>query len=319
MLESTKRENSVRRNHAGVKSLNMLNLFLFLLILIASAFSKAQEELHDRWSTHTASEEFSVNHNPLSSIFQFIQTPGQRDTAYSFYLLKGRGLSYIQQYKTYLQEIPVSNLNRDEQLAYWLNLHNLLVIETISKNESKAKRLKRRRGIPGDPGVWWSQKVATVEGVALSLEDIEQNILAKHWKDQPNFLYGLFYGARGNGFKGTDAFTGARVHKQLESMAKKFVNNKDNVDVRKGELRLSSLYQWNKAQLFNNDDATLIAHLQNFADDKRSMQLANVSSISDKHKYNWKSMIYTPPRQNSNFGAGATGGGAAGGGYRGGS
>jgi hypothetical protein len=268
-----------------------------LLFAASSAWAQvdAAETAWDRWAAHDSQNTVVVDHKPMTAILNFIHVEdGERTVGINYAGLHGRGLEFVQAYIEFLESVPVSKLNRDEQLAFWLNLHNAQVIEFIVRGGSS--RIIAHRGKPGEPGDWWSERRLMVEGQALSLEDIEQNILLRHWQD-PIVLYGMCYGVGGSPVIGDTAFNGAGVRAQLEHAARSFINDSSNVKVGRGKaaLEVSSLYVWNKPQLFNNEDEKVIAHLRAYSNGRLSDKLASVDSIS-KHRFDWRSNAYVPRR-----------------------
>ena len=268
---------------------------LFTLFWLSSAVH-AKDDIHERWGLHDPEQTAQVDHNAMSEILNFIVEPGNRFDTYAYYKLTGSGLSYVRQYKNFLTGVPVSQLNKDEQLAFWLNLHNLLVIEKITENLNNSRRMKNRRGTPDDAGKWWSETSVTIDGVSLSINDIEQHILLRHWQE-PLIAYGLFYGTRGQAFKGTQAFTGSNVKKRLAKLARDYFKRRDSLRIRKGEVRVNSILAWNKDTFFDNSDEALIAHLKEYATNERWDNLNTVTSVSDDHHFNWSSVTQSPPRQ----------------------
>ncbi len=268
------------------------------LLIFLSAFAVGNDDIHQQWAEHDPSQTFTPNHEPMSQILGFITDASKAQDKYSYFRLQGAALKYLNDYKGYLERIPVSQLNKNEQLAYWLNLHNLLVIEKFANNLKKAKRINKKRGTPQKAGKWWHEKVTNVEGAALSINDIEQNVLVRHW-DNPLFLYGLFYGVKGHGFSGTQGFTGASVMSHLEGLAKKFIENDSNIEIDGNEVAISSLLGWNKESVFNDDEQKLLGHIQAYATGNKALQLASVNVIQDKYDFDWKSLAQRPPRQST--------------------
>lgn len=282
------------------------------LALLASALTFAETMSYEHWGKYDADNTTPVDHAPMESILKFITVPNVGKTTYAYDRLKGKPLEFVTQYRSFLEQLPISTLNKNEQLAIWLNLHNVRVIEKIARHFNERGKMKKHRGKPGAPGDWWQEKSLIVEGIPVSLEDIEQNILLNHWED-PKVIYGLFYGVKGSAFEGAQGFSGATVDRQLTTLAKKFVNSRRNVKIKKNRLELSSLYMWNKEQLFENDDA-LVSHLKTYANSGLNRALDNVSEVRAKHKFSWATNAYVVPRINDSFsGAGGGGGGYAGG------
>ena len=292
--------------------------YVAALVIGTSSFAAlvpaiASADEFDRWGTHVANESKPVDHTPMSNILRFLTVESGRTHAMDYARLTGKPMDYVVEYRKFLENIPVSVLNKDEQLAFWLNLHNVAVIENLGKEPKARRKVKKLRGEPGKPGQLWSQKLVTVEGVSLSLEDIEQNILVRHWSENPDVIYGLFYGTKGSPFQGVRGFQGTTVNKQLAKLAEQFLNNRQNVKVRKGEVQVSSIIAWNKQPLFSNDDSALIAHIQSHAKGRLARDMANVNGVNSKHKFGWSSNAYIQPRQAASFSG--SGGSYGGGGF----
>jgi len=290
----------------------LIKQFIVILSLIAiSSFSIHASE-YERWGVYNPEEATVIDHSPMSNILKFLTVEDGAKSSMSYYLSKGKALEYITSYKKYLEKLPVSLLNKDEQLAYWLNLHNVTVIEMLSSTNKLTSKIKKLRGQPGKPGKGWAEKRVYVEQNHLSLEEIEQKIILQHWQD-PLVLYGIFYSTKGSPILGLKAFTGPTVYEQLANIATTFISNKKNVKINKDEVKLSSLYIWNKELLFAGDDKALITHLQKHAKGNAASKLQNVTQVDDSHKFNWSTNAQRRPRSASGFSGGGGGFGGGGG------
>jgi hypothetical protein len=157
---------------------------------------------------------------------------------------------------------PLKYFSRDEQLAYWLNLYNITVlnqiIEIYPKNNLK-KYTVGKRSI-------FSKKLLNVAGVPLSLNDIEFTILKQNYDNNPLVLYGLYKGIIGGPSIRRRAFTGNVVYEDLENNAYEFINSNRGTYIRDEKtFRVSSLYAREKSWFpdFNDDLSThLMAHLR---------------------------------------------------------
>ena len=185
------------------------------LLFIGQVASANDDMDWSRWAQNDPASTAEVQFNPLNEIFKHITVDVGRKKMMNYSALRPAQVrSYVVNFKKYLERIPVSLLNQDEQLAYWLNLHNLGVIYTFINDPKAEKKVKYLRGQPGTPGKGWRKKIFAIEGQALSLEDIEQNILFHHWQD-PFLLYGLNYGVKGSAKAALTVFSGKKVHAQL--------------------------------------------------------------------------------------------------------
>jgi hypothetical protein len=162
-----------------------------------------------------------------------------------------------------LEQIPTSAplefYSRDEQLAYWLNLYNITIL-----NEIVAVYPTRdlEEFLVGEESVL-SKKLLTVSGISLSLNDIQFSILRENYDSNPLIMYGLYQGIIGGPNIRKEAYVGATVYRALEFNAIEFINSNrgtnrssDKYKVR----RVSSIYARNSVYFpdFNTD---LSAHL----------------------------------------------------------
>ena len=82
-------------------------------------------------------------------------------------------------------EIPLNSLNKKEQIAFWLNLYNVVVIDEINKIYPK-KDLEEF--VTGKEGLL-SRKLVNAGGVQLSLNDIQYGVLKQKYPDEVLVAY----------------------------------------------------------------------------------------------------------------------------------
>jgi len=285
---------------------------------VENTSTQAVTNVWDAWGVYDETSTQTVSHTPLTSTLKGITIEERGRTSVAYIAIKGRPLDYVNAYIHALERVQVTSLNQDEQLAYWLNLHNIGILKLFAKNEKATRSVKKYRGTPDMPGAKWSEKTFTVQGQPLSLQDIEQNILFRHWKD-PLIIYGLSYGVKGSPSIGTAAFSGKTVKAQLARNAREFINSGKNIRAGRSVVRVSNLYIWNQESLFDGSEATILAHIQTYAKPRLAKRLASASSIS-KNRFNWTSNAFTPraapvyqgaqTRSGSGRGGGSFGGGS---------
>ena len=269
-----------------------MKAFLSSLVILTCGISTGlyAETADSPWAVNDPAQTAAVDHQTINEVINYFGDIKRDYTSLDFDSMRGAGADYIASYLEYLQSLPVSQLNRDEQLAYWLNLRNAAVTYVLS-TRNVPRRIDDERGTPEAPGEWWTQDFLTVEGHSLSLAKIEQEVLAENWSDSL-FIYGLYDSSIGSPTLGEIAFTGATVHQQLEAAARKYINNDDNVDIsRRGKVTLSEVYQWHKP-LFGNSDAGVISHLMSYAEPELAAQLSEAEGI-DEYDFNWSVAEHT--------------------------
>lgn len=165
---------------------------------------------------------------------------------------------FIRSYLDSMSDVPILSYRKDEQLAYWLNVHNALVVLKIYEEypvESVADLRDTPRIKPKKPIVWVKNAI-TIEGRSLSIRDIEQDIIFKNWKN-PNVIYGLFDGSVSSPTLRKSAYLGSQVHAQLAANAENFVNSPRVLRFRSEVAKVSSAYGWAHA-LFDEPEEILV-------------------------------------------------------------
>lgn len=175
--------------------------------------------------------------------------------------------------------MPLQNFDKSEQLAYWLNLHNVAVMLEVAKNYP-IKNIKR---IAVGKKSIWTKKNMSIGGVATSIEDIEKHIVG-NWSN-PLVLYGLFMGTVGSPNIRTKAFTAERLTEQLRENAAEFVNSLRGVRFWDDEARISLHYKMG-AKFFPEFQRDVKKHMIQFADPLLAKKLAAAKRFNPKG-YDW--------------------------------
>tara|TARA_R110002072_G_scaffold103804_2_gene227721 strand:- start:335 stop:1468 length:1134 start_codon:yes stop_codon:yes gene_type:complete len=193
----------------------------------------------------------------------------------AFHLLSDEYEAAITEYRRDLESLPdrieFDRLSSDEQLAYWLNLHNVAVIEQIMLSYP-VTRTNRLEAFGTDEPLL-DADILTVAGVPLSLNDIRLRIVYSQWND-PRVMYGFFNGAIGGPNIRRTAYTGSDVWRQLDSNAAEFVNSLRGVEADRNELKISSMYAEGRDYFFPNWPNDVRSHLADYATDLAADEVA---------------------------------------------
>ncbi|MEO0699029.1 MAG: DUF547 domain-containing protein [Pseudomonadota bacterium] len=161
-------------------------------------------------------------------------------------------------------ELDLTRIPRNEQLAFWLNLHNVAVIEALAYEYPLTQPAQRTFG--SNEAMLDDAKLVTVAGVELSPRDIRERIVYPNWSD-PKVIYGFWRGEIGGPTIQRVAFSGDNVSQMLGFSAEEFVNSLRGVEKTGKTLRVSRIYEEAAAFYFENDEA-LRTHLNSFARDE---------------------------------------------------
>ena len=110
-----------------------------------------------------------------------------------------------------LSEVDVTTLNTDEQLAYWINLYNAVTVQLIIREQPKSSIRKLKKP--------WDTPRVTVNGVALTLNNIESGIIRPVF-DDPRIHYAVNCASVGCPNLAMVPYTGATLEDMLNSSAR---------------------------------------------------------------------------------------------------
>ena len=193
-----------------------------------------------------------------------------------------------------LAGVPVRALNRAEQMAYWINLYNELTVKVVLDHYP----VKSIRDIAISPGLFavgpWGRKLITIEGQAVSLDDIEHRILRPIWRD-PRVHYAVNCASLGCPNLARRAYDAQGLEAMLDSAARAYVNHPRGASVVERKLVVSSIYIWFKDD-FGGDDAGVIRHLKRYAEPVLTRELFLITRIDADH-YDWHLNDAAAPNQ----------------------
>lgn len=215
------------------------------------------------FTAHNAESTAIVDTAPYEEIISALSVRENGRTLVAYDVAHARALPFFSQYLAYLESIPVADLNRDEQLAYWINTRNVLLVQALAE-EGRVRSFKKKRGTPQAPGKFWTEPRITVDGTPLSLHDIEQDILLAGWED-PNIIFGLYQGMKGGPALARQPFTGASIHAELAEAGRLFAVDTRNFRVRGDTVRISTYFDWYLDEAFSGDEIALRTHLATLA------------------------------------------------------
>ncbi len=252
----------------------------------AHALAAPKAVLWDRWTAHDPSSLATIDHGLWAGILESCLVTGSDGiNRFAYEKALSQSSRELEQYLDGLAEVVVSDHNRPEQMAYWINLYNALTIKVILDHYP----VESIRDIDISPGIFadgpWGRKLMTIEGETVSLDDIEHQILRPIWKDA-RIHYGVNCASIGCPNLQPTPFAAERIDVQLDQAAIEFVNHKRAVQIVDGRIETSSIYHWFQDD-FGGNDRGVISHLKAYAEPDLAMKLEGLSSIQG-HGYDWR-------------------------------
>ena len=261
------------------------------MILILALFGSAGPLLAKsaepwlRWQRHDPASSRTVDYAAWDALLGRVVTlDGDGISRVDYAALSGPEAAALAEVVAGLAKIEVSGLNRDEQLAYWVNLYNAVTLQVVAAHYPVGSI----RDIDISPGWFsdgpWGAQLVTVEGQALTLDDIEDRILRPLWQD-PRVHYAVNCASIGCPNLAAEAYLGVDIGARLERAARTFVNHPRGVDLAGEKLTVSKIYTW-FSEDFGGSSRSLLEHLRRFAEPRLAAALAEVEDI-DGTVYDW--------------------------------
>jgi hypothetical protein len=236
----------------------------FFLSASSIAHAAPKAVLWERWLANDPDSTLTVAHTPWNSFLEKYLVKGDDGVnrlAYGKVTKEDRAV--LEEYIRHLETRPVSRLDRIEQRAYWINLYNALTVKVILEHYP----VESIRDIDISPGLFsdgpWGRKLATVEGVEVTLDDIEHRILRPIWRD-PRIHYAVNCAALSCPNLQGQAFTSENTEELLDRGAADYINHPRGVWFEDGRLHVSSIYKWFISD-FEGDHEGVIEHLRKYA------------------------------------------------------
>lgn len=175
-----------------------------------------------------------------------------------------------------LEQVSPARLSRAEQLAFWINLYNAATVRLILDHP----RVRSIREI-GRP---WDVPVATIDGRAMTLNEIEHGVLRPVFRD-PRIHYAVNCASLGCPNLAATPYRGEEIGADLDRAARAYVNDPRGVDIIAGRVAVSKIYGWYAGD-FGGSDAAILGHLRRYADPALAAKLSGVKKI-DAYRYDW--------------------------------
>jgi len=267
--------------------------FIFFLGLPLLANAGAFEQLFapkpvvwEVWQKHNPGSLNKIPHNKWNLFLNNNVKQGSKGInriAYATVSEKDR--MQLHEYLNAMQNINISDYNRSEQQAYWINLYNAVTVSVVLKHYP----VESIRDIDISPGFFadgpWGKKLVKVEGVALTLNDIEHRILRPIWKDA-RIHFAVNCASLGCPNLQVEAFTAVSMNKQLESAAREYIAHPRGVRLTNDGVVVSSIFSWFQ-QDFGETEQDVIKYIQKYADEEMSKSLAGMRFFAND-EYDWQ-------------------------------
>jgi len=268
----------------GSTGRRFLAVLIFLLFPISLLQAAEKPNLMERWLVNDQLSGREVDHSPWQNLLDtYLVAREEGGGAFNYAAVTNEDKEVLSQYIIMLGRTDVDRLNRDEQIAFWINAYNALVIGIVLE-DYPVRSINDIGGWFFSPGPW-KEKRFRVYLINLSLNDIHHRILRPIWGDL-RIHYALSCGARGCPGLAAKPFTGKSIEEDLAAAETAFINHGQAIrQIRERGVTLSRIYDWYGSD-FGEREEEILAHIKNQARGDLAVQLAPVEKISS-YGFDW--------------------------------
>lgn len=257
---------------------------LLLIAFAAQAMPARAQDITAKFSKFDAASTQMVDHGEWEKLLAaYVVRGGDKINRVNYSRLKAQGHGALKAYLAAMQAVQVSSLSRNEQFAYWANLYNAATVDLIVKRYPVAsiRDIKPSLFSIGP----WGMKILKVEGVELSLDDIEHKILRPVWRD-PRVHYAVNCASIGCPNLGKSPFKAETLNAQLSAAARDYINHPRGFTVQGGSVQASQIYSW-YAEDFGGNAAGVLRHARRYAQGELAQALKDATTIAG-YDYDWR-------------------------------
>ena len=263
---------------------------VMLLTWAPQASAAPEKALWSYWNIHDDANTVALDHSTWQGfldLYLLDSADGIRRVAYQKAAGEA-GRATLAGYLVKMGAIDPRKLNSAEQLAYWINLYNALTIQVILNYPKKSSILRMGKAFfssgPFSSGPW-DDKLITISGQKVTLNDIEHRILRPIWQDH-RIHYAVNCASLGCPNLSKLAFQSNNVEALLAAAEHSYINHPRGVQFAvNGRLEVSSIFDWYLDD-FAADEAGLLTYLATHHDTLQSELAVYRGRI--KYNYDWQ-------------------------------
>jgi hypothetical protein len=251
--------------------------------LSASTIAAPYGDLWDYWAAHQPASNKSVDHQNWQSILdKHVSASSDGINRVDYRGFSAADKQQLEDYLTYMSALRPTQLSREQQLPYWINLYNALTVRVVLQHPDKDS-IKQMKSTLFSFGPWDDEQT-TIEGFSVTLNDIEHRILRPIWRD-----YRIHYAVNCASIScpnlSARAYTANNAQTMFAEAERNYLQHPRGLTfTQSGKLKLSSIFDWYQED-FGTSEKELVNYLAQIRSDLSS-QLRNYSGSIEYH-YDW--------------------------------
>lgn len=271
----------------NISLISIIGILLGCLTITNLTYAAPKADLWSKWQAHDEKSSQKIDHSPWQS---FLDTYLKTDHPSGVNRVDYKAVSkadklQLESYLNQLATLKISDFNRQQQKAFWINFYNALTVKVILDHYP----VKSILDIDISPGIFsngpWDAKLTEIEGSKVSLNDMEHRILRPIWKDN-RIHYVVNCASIGCPNLSPQAFKGENNEQLLDKAARDYINHPRGVNwIDKDDVEASSIFDWYAVD-FGDDEEKVVQHWLRYAEPDLKMKLQAFEGDID-YDYDW--------------------------------
>ncbi|MCF6765058.1 DUF547 domain-containing protein [Thiotrichales bacterium 19S3-7] len=260
----------------------ILILFFAGFLLFNTSFGAPKKELLNDWIAFNPLSTKSINYPIWQKFLKHYVISQKNQTLINYKKVTNKDKQSLSEAINRLENIQIDQYNRNEQLAYWINLYNMETVYLILQHYP-VKSIKDITDGFFSFGPW-DMQLLTVDGKKLSLNNIEHGIIRAIWND-PRIHAAVNCASISCPNLQIQAYQGKLIDQQLNQSFSEFINSEKGVLIKNNKLYLSEIFNWYGID-FGNSKKDILRFVIFYANSKLKNQLKQYNQF-DFMPYNW--------------------------------
>lgn len=222
----------------------------------------------DTWSAHTPGSSVRVDNRAWAIFLSRHSVEGSDGiTRVGYAGVPNTDRELLDQYIAGLARTDLAALSRSEQLAFWINLHNALLVRLVLDHVIVSSPDQIDAGVSFTGGSFsggpWETTLIRIGGRPVSLATIKREALRPVFRD-PRWHYALCDGTLGGPSLARTPYSGATIDRDLQDAAIDFISSPRAVAFPDDAQALNALWKRDMAD-FGGSLSGVLGHIRLYA------------------------------------------------------
>ncbi|MED7820349.1 MULTISPECIES: DUF547 domain-containing protein [unclassified Francisella] len=219
------------------------NILLVILAFMAvSLYAAPSAQLWSYWDKLDQSSTAKIDFKPWQNFLDKYVVQKGDQTFVNYAEVSEKDKENIAKMIDNYAKIDILKYNKNQQLAYWINMYNMLTIQVILQHYPVKSITDIDKGWFGNSKVW-DQRVVKINGKELTLNDIEHRIIRPIWHD-PRVHSAVNCASISCPNLSKEAYQGNQINAQLNKSFTTWINSSKGFEIKDNNIYISKIFDW---------------------------------------------------------------------------